>query len=52
MKCLRFFPRSRFKWIDPTKFDFKYSSNSSEACLLKIILEYPKSYENYTTIMH
>ena len=40
-------PTSRFKWIDPKKFDLnKYSSNSSEGCVLKVDLEYPKKLHN------
>ena len=39
----KFFPRSEFKWTDPKEFDFnKYISNSLEACVLEVDLEYPK----------
>ena len=34
---------SGFKWIDPKEFDLdKYTSNSSEGCVLEVDLEYPK----------
>ena len=39
----KFLPTSAFKWIDPTEFDlYKYSSNSSKGCVLKVDLEYPR----------
>ena len=38
-----FLPTGEFKWIDPTDFDFsKYSSNSSESCVLEVDPGYPK----------
>ena len=39
----KFLPTSGFKWIDPKEFDLnKYTSNSSEGCLLEVDLQYPK----------
>ena len=39
----KFLPTSGFKWIDPKEFDFnKYTSNSSNGCVLEVTLEYPK----------
>ena len=39
----KFLPTSRFKWIDPNKFNLnKYTSNSSKGCVLEVNLEYPK----------
>ena len=39
----KFLPTSGFKWIDPKEFNLnKYTSNSSEGCVLKVDLEYPK----------
>ena len=39
----KFFPTSRFKWIDPKEFDLnKCTSNSSKGCFLEVDLEYPK----------
>ena len=39
----KFFPVSKFKWIDPKDFDLnKYTSNSSKGCVLEVDLEYPK----------
>ena len=42
-QCKKFLPTSGFKWIDPKEFDLnKYTSNSSEGCLLQVDLQYPK----------
>ena len=39
----KFLPTSRFKWIDPKKFELKkYTNNSSKWCVLEVYLEYPK----------
>ena len=39
----KFFPKSRFKRIDPKEFDLnKCTSNSSKWCVLAVDLEYPK----------
>ena len=39
----KYFPKSEFKWIDPKNFDsYKYSSNSSEGCILEVNLGYPE----------
>ena len=39
----KFLPTSEFKWIDPKEFDLnKYTSSSSERCVLEVDLEYPK----------
>ena len=39
----KFFPTSRFKWIDSKEFDLnKYTNNSSKECVLEVDLEYPK----------
>ena len=39
----RFLPTRGFKWIDPKEFDLnKYTSNSSNKCVLEVDLEYPK----------
>ena len=39
----KFLPTSGFKWIDPKEFDLnKYTSNSSNRCVLEADLEYPK----------
>ena len=39
----KFLPTNGFKWIDPRNFDsHKYSSNSSEGCLLEVYFEYAK----------
>ena len=39
----KFLPTSEFKCIDPKEFDLnKYTSNSSNGCVLEINLEYPK----------
>ena len=49
----KFLPTSGFKWIDPKEFYLnKYTSNSSKGCALEDNLEYPKSYKNYTMIIH
>ena len=38
----KFLPLSGFKWIVPEDLDFnKYTSNSSEECVLEVDLEYP-----------
>ena len=40
-------PTSGFKWIDPKECDLnKYTSNSSKACVLDLILNIQKNYEN------
>ena len=39
----KFFPTSRFIWIDPKEFGLeKYAINSSKGCVVKVDLEYPK----------
>ena len=39
----KFLPTSRFKWIDPKKFNLnKYTNNRSKGCVLEVDLEYPK----------
>ena len=39
----KFLPTSKFKWIDPKKYDLnKYTSNSSKGCVFKVGLEYAK----------
>ena len=39
----KFHPTSGFKWMDPKEFDWdKYTSKSSEGCVLEVDLEYPK----------
>ena len=39
----KFLPTSGLKWIDPEEFDLnKYTSNSSNGCVLEADLEYPK----------
>ena len=39
----KFLPISGLKWVDPKEFDLnKYSSNSSEGCILEVDLEYSK----------
>ena len=39
----KFLPSSGFNWIDPKEFDLnKYTSNSSNGCVLEVTLEYPK----------
>ena len=39
----KFVPTSGIKWTDPKAFDFnKYTSNSSEGCVIAVDLEYPK----------
>ena len=39
----KFFPTSRFKWIDPWEFNlYKCTINSSKGCVLGVDLEYPK----------
>ena len=39
----KFLPTSGFIWINPKKFGLnKYTSNSSEGCVLEVDLEYPK----------
>ena len=44
-QCLKFLPTSSFKSIDPKKFHLnKYTSNSSEGCVLVDDLEYPKEW--------
>ena len=49
----KFIPTSGFKRIDPKEFDLnKYVSNSSKGCVLKVALEYPKEFNNYTIIIH
>ena len=48
----KFFPTSRFKWIDPKEFDLnKYTSNSSKGLFSKLILNILKSYENCIMII-
>ena len=48
----KFLPTSGFKWINPKEFDLnKYTSNSSEGCVLEVDLEYTKQFENYTMII-
>ena len=38
-----FLSTSGFKWIYPKELDMnKYTSNSSNSCVLKVNLEYPK----------
>ena len=49
----KFLPTSGFRWIDRKEFDLnKYTRNSSKGCVLEVDLEYLKSYENYTMIIH
>ena len=39
----KFHPTSGFSLMDPKEFDWdKYTSKSSEGCILKVDLEYPK----------
>ena len=39
----KFFPTSRFKWIDSKEFELnKFTSNKSKCCVLEVDLEYPK----------
>ena len=41
----KFPPTSKFKWIDPNKFDSnEYSSNSSKACVLEVDAKHPKEW--------
>ena len=48
----KFLPTSGFKWINPKEFNLnKYTSNSSEGCVLEVDLEYTKQFENYTMII-
>ena len=48
----KFLPTSGFKWIDPKEFDLnKYTSNSLKGCVLEVILNFQKNYENYTMII-
>ena len=48
----KFLPTSGFKWINPKEFDLnKYTSNSSEGCVLEVDLEYTKQFENYRMII-
>ena len=48
----KFLPTSGFKWINPKEFNLnKYTSNSSEGCVLEVDLEYAKQFENYTMII-
>ena len=48
----KFLPTSEFKWIGPNEFDLnKYTSNSLKGCVLEVILNFQKNYENYTVII-
>ena len=48
----KFRSTSGFKWIDSKKFDLnKYTTNSSDRCVLKVNLNNLTTYENYTMIM-
>ena len=48
----KFFPTSGFKWIYSKEMDLnKYTSNSSKECLLQLIFNILKSYENNTMII-
>ena len=48
----KFLPTSGFKWRDPKEFDLnKYTSNSLKGCVLEVILNFQKNYENYTMII-
>ena len=39
----KFLSTSGFKWIDPKELELnKYTSNSSNGCVLEVDLEYPK----------
>ena len=39
----KFLPTGGFKWIDPKEFDMnKYACNSSNGCVLEVVLEYSK----------
>ena len=43
MQCLKFLPKSGFKWIDPKEFElFKYNNNSSKDGVFEVNLKYPK----------
>ena len=47
----KFLPISGFKWTVRKEFYLnKYTSNSSKGCLLKLILNIQKNYENYIAI--
>ena len=49
----KFLPVSGFKYIDLNGFDLnKYTSNSSQACVLEVDLEYPKELHKIHNYYH
>ena len=52
-KISKFLPTSGFTWVDQKEFDLnKYTSNSSNGCVLQIDLEYPKELRELHIIIH